>query len=70
MDQTPLQFVLDDNKTCDKKESEEVWIASGQSGLEKRQCIIQLTMFADGKTPPPLIIFRGQGLQINAAEQK
>ena len=31
-----------------------MWIASGQPGLEKRQCTIQLTVFADGKTLPPL----------------
>ena len=47
-----------------------MWIASGQSGLEKRQCIIQLAMFADDKILSPLIIFRGQGLRINAANKK
>ena len=52
--QTPLLFVIDDNKTYDKKGAEGVWIASGQPGLEKRQCTIQLTVFADGKTLPPL----------------
>ena len=65
MDQTTLPFVLDDNKTYDKKGAAEVWIASGQSGLEKHQCTIQLTVFADEKTLPPLIIFRGHGLRIN-----
>ena len=70
IDQTPLTFVLDDNKTCDKKEAEEVWITRDQSGLEKHQCTIQLTMFADGKRLPPIIIFRGQVLRINAAEKK
>ena len=34
------------------------------------KCTIQLTVFADGKTLPPLITFRGQGLRINAAEKK
>ena len=70
MDQTMLQFVLDDNKTYDKKEAGQVWIASGQSGLEKRQCIIQLAMFADDKILPSLTIFPGQGLRINAANKK
>ena len=70
MDQTTLSFVLDDNKTYDKKGDKEVWIASDQSGLEKRQCTIQLTVFADDKTLPPVIIFPGQGLGINAAEKK
>ena len=60
MDQTPLPFVLDDNKTYDKKGADEVWIASGASGLEKRQCTVQLTIFADGSTLPPLLISRGK----------
>ena len=70
MDQTPLPFVLDDNKTYYKKGAEVVWIASGQSSLEKRQCTVQLIVFSDGKTLPPHIIFRGQGLRINEAEKK
>ena len=70
MDQTPLPFVLDDNKTYDKVGAKEVWIASGQSGLEKRQCTVQLTVFADGSTLPPLIIFRGKGLRIQPDEKK
>ena len=47
MDQTPLTFFLDENKTYDKKGAKE----------EKRQYTIQLTAIADGKTLPPLIIF-------------
>ena len=48
MDQTPLPFVLDDGKTYDKKGVKEVWVQSGQSGLDKRQANVQLTVFADG----------------------
>ena len=70
MDQTPLPFVLDDGKTYDKTGVDEVWCASGASGLDKRQCTVQLTIFADGGTLMPLIIFRGQGMRINAAEKK
>ena len=51
MDQTPLSFVMDHGKT------DEVWFASGSSGLDKRQCTVQLTIFADGKTLMPLISF-------------
>ena len=57
MDRTTLPIVLDDNKTYDMKGAEELWIASDQSGLEKPQCAIQLTVFADGKTLLLLIIF-------------
>ena len=70
MDQTPLPFVMDDNRTYEKTGASEVWIASGQSGLEKRQCTVQLTIFADGSALPALLIFRGKGLRINPAEKK
>ena len=70
MDQTPLPFVMDDGKTYDKTGSSEVWVASGSSGLEKRQCTVQLTIFADGTTMMPLIIFRGKGLRIKVAEKR
>ena len=43
MDQTLLPFVLANNSTYDKK----VVKKCGQSGLEKRQCTVQLTVFAD-----------------------
>ena len=70
MDRTTLFIVLDDNKTYDKKGAEEIWIASDQSGLEKSHCDIELTVFADGKTLSPLIIFWGLGLRINIVEKK
>ena len=56
MDQTPLSFVKDDNKTCDSTGTEEVWGATGSSGLDKRQCTAQLTIFVDGSVLPPLLI--------------
>ena len=46
-----------------------VWITSGKSGLEKCQCTGQLTIFSDGSTLPPLQIFCGKGLRMNAAEK-
>ena len=70
MDQTPLPLELDDKKTYEKRDAEEVWSATGQSGLEKRQCTVQLTIFADGSTLPPLIISRGKGLRIKAVENQ
>ena len=36
MDQTPLSFAMGDNRNYDQICADEVWIASGQSGLEKR----------------------------------
>ena len=56
MDQIPLPFVLEDNKSYDTKGVDEVWCGTGQSGLDKRQCTVQLTVFAHGSTRlPPLI---------------
>ena len=53
MDQTMLPFVMDDKRTYEKTGADEVWIVSGQSGLE----INHLTIFADGDA---LLIFCGK----------
>ena len=71
MDQTPLPFVFDDGKTYADKGSSEVWCVSGSSGLDKRQCSVQLTIFADGVSRVrPLVIFPGNGLRITRKEQE
>ena len=71
MDQTPLPFVLDDGKTYADKGSSEVWCVSGSSGLDKRQCSVQLTIFADGvPRVRALVVFRGKGLRITRKEQE
>ena len=70
MDQTLLPFVMDDNRTYEKTGVYKVLIASGQSDLEKLQCTVQLTMFADGSVRPPLPIFCLTGLWINPAGKK
>lgn len=71
MDQTPLPFVLDDGTTYDVKGSKEIWFTSGQSGLDKRQCIVQLTIFGDGiPRVRPTVIFRGKGKRIRPDEKK
>ena len=49
----------------------EVWAQSGQSGLDKRQATVQLTVFSDGvDRVRPTVIFRGKGLQISAKEKQ
>ena len=71
MDQTPLPFVLDDGKTYADKGSSEVWCVSGSSGLDKWQCSVQLTIFADGVPGVrALVISRGKGLKITRKEQE
>ena len=48
MGQTPLTFVLDDRRTYYIEDMKEVWAQSGQSGLNKRQATVLLTVPADG----------------------
>ena len=47
-----------------------VWHRGGASGLEKQQCTVQLTIFADGvPRVKPLLVFRGKGFRILQAER-
>ena len=43
-----LTFVLDDGRTYYIEGMKEVWAQSGQSGLNKRQATVLLTVPADG----------------------
>ena len=63
MDQIPLPFVFSSKRTLHLKGSSEVPIRHPHgSGLEKRQCTLQLCIRAEGpQNIRPLIIFRGQG---------
>ena len=46
-----------------------MWVHGGASGLDKRQCTVQLTLFADGEPRvKPLLIFRGKGKRIALSE--
>ena len=70
MDPTPLPYVLDGGKTYDKVGAKEVWSQSCQSGLDKRQATVRLTVFADGVTRVrPTLIFRGTGKRIPVGEK-
>ena len=70
MDQTPLPFVLDDNRTYDTVGAKEIWVRSGQSGLDKRQCTVQLTVFDDGVGRLiPTLVFQGKCLRISKEEK-
>ena len=71
MDQTPLPFVLDDAKSYADKGSSKVWCVSRYSGLDKRQCSVQRTTFADDvPRVRPLAIFCGKGLRITRKKQE
>ena len=63
MDQTPLPFTFGEGSTYADRGECSVWVRGGASGLEKRQCTAQLTIFADGAPRvKPLLIFRGKGM--------
>lgn len=66
-DQTPLAFDFLGGKTVNEKGSKTVWLKSSDSGLDKRQCTVQLTIWADGNglRTKPLVIFAGKGTKIN-----
>jgi hypothetical protein len=71
MDQTPLPFVLNDGKTYNSQGVKEVWTASAAPGMDKRQCTVQLTVFADGvPRVKPMLIFRGKGNRIPKSERR
>ena len=62
MDQVPCPFVIDQQSTYDKKGTNSVWISQPGSGLDKRQCTLQLCISPeDEQHVPPAIIFRGKG---------
>ena len=61
---------MDDNKTYDGTRAEKVWFATGSSGLDKRLCTAWLTILADGRVQPRLLIFRGEGKRIKIEEKR
>lgn len=70
MEETLLSCVMEDVKAYTDKGSSELWCATHGLGLDKKQCSVQLTNFADGKPRvTPLIIFRNKGLRIRSRDQ-
>ena len=70
MDQTPLPFSFANGATYADTGAQTVWVRGGASGMEKGQCTVQLTIFADGVPRlKPLLIFRGKGLRISLREK-
>ena len=66
VDQTPMPFAIDVKRTYEiidpaTKKYHKTWIKTPGSGLEKRQCTVQVCTRAAGKQPPVAIIFRGKG---------
>lgn len=73
MDQTPIPFEYLSGQTYNQTGEKTVWIKSSkQTGLDKRQATLQLTVFADAiPRVEPLIFFRGLGVGVTVvAEMK
>lgn len=69
VDQTPLPFTFTAGSTYADTGNKTVWVRGGASGLDKRQCTAQLTVFADGEPRvKPLLIFKGTGKRISLLE--
>ena len=72
VDQSPLPFVINVKRTyeqIEKNHAEKNWIAQPGSGLDKRQCTLQIITRAEGEQPRIAIIFRGKGKQIRQEEK-
>ena len=62
VNQVPLPFVVEQDRTYDFSTNKQVWVSQPGSGLHKRQATLQLCITAEGKqTVKPAIIFRGKG---------
>ena len=64
VDQCPLPFVITTKRTYELVQKGDryykVWISQPGSGLEKRQCTLQVCFHPTGKQPKLAIIFRGK----------
>ena len=73
-DQSPLPLAFNTKRTYEMiKEGDryhKVWISQPGSGLEKRQCTLQVCFRSVGKQPKLAIIFRGKGKHISMEEKE
>lgn len=61
IDQSPLPFEHLKGRTYEKKGNKTVRLKGGRSGWDKRQCTLQIAVFADGVMRiKPLLIFKGK----------
>ena len=56
MDETPMYFDLGPSRTIERMGAKEVLVRT--TGADKRHLTVVLTVTADGKMPPPMIIFK------------
>lgn len=60
VDQVPLPFVIDQDKTYEMKGSEQLWISQPSSGLDKRQATLQLCIRAEGQQTSSRVLYFGE----------
>ena len=72
VDQVPLPFVMDKKTTYELPigHDDKVWIANPGSGLEKRQCTLQVAFSPENNCLRTEIIFRGTGKGIKETEKR
>ena len=73
VDQSPLPFVIEAKRTYEYVEpgakDHNTWISQPGSGLDKRQCSLQVMFRPEGTQPRLAIIFRGKGKNISLDEK-
>ena len=76
VDQSPLPFVVGTTRTYDHVDKDvnqhdhKVWISQPGSGLDKRQCTLQVCFRPSGEQPRLGVIFRGTGKRISQDEKE
>ena len=76
VDQSPLPFAINTKTTYEHVEPKnpenrhkKIWVSQPGSGLDKRQCSLQVCFRPSGLQPKIAVIFRGKGKKISAAEK-
>jgi hypothetical protein len=70
VDQVPLPFASADPRTLEFIGTKRVWVKQPGSGLDKRQCTLQLLIRPLGKQPKPVLIFRGAVVPKRACDRR
>ena len=76
VDQVPLPFAIDKTKTYDlpvsksERRDYRTWVSTPGSGLDKRQCTLQICYSPSDTKVRIAIIFRGKGKRISEDELK
>ena len=77
VEQSPLPFAMDVKRIYEHSEkgnpenrTKKVWISQPQSGLDKRQCSLQVCFRPEDTQPRIAIIFKGRGKRISTVERE